>query len=359
MPLVTPVTLGLLAPAALLLLLLTAVSCSESNTVGQRLPRVGDEIVVCGQFFHTGTKVVLWTDPGGFDAYRVENHFGDPQKSQWTGPTPDGPQTPNRYGPNRLDPLDPRFAAVRATGWDLPTLRSVVDQFVIHYDGTLRSADTFKTLHDQRGLSVHFMLDIDGTIYQTLDLKERAWHATIANGRSVGIEIANLGAFPAGTKVPGFARYQPSGLHMGLVNSPNDCWLNGQLTETGAFWFLPNPGSKSNPQVHVNGPALGKIHDQNLWQMDFTHEQYRSLAQLTTALTRIFPNLPATYPKDEKGQVLTRQLTSEEFAKFHGILGHYHIQSNKIDPGPAFQWDWLIKQVKAGKIVDPMPFAYD
>ena len=39
------------------------------------------------------------------------------------------------------------------------------------------------------------MLDLDGTIYQTLDLKEGAWHATDANGRSIGIEIANIGAF--------------------------------------------------------------------------------------------------------------------------------------------------------------------
>jgi N-acetyl-anhydromuramyl-L-alanine amidase AmpD len=37
------------------------------------------------------------------------------------------------------------------------------------------------------------MLDLDGTIYQTLDLKERASHATIANSRSIGIEIANMG----------------------------------------------------------------------------------------------------------------------------------------------------------------------
>ncbi len=46
------------------------------------------------------------------------------------------------------------------------------------------------------------MLDLDGTIYQTLDLKEQAWHATIANGRSIGIEIANIGAYPAGAPNP-------------------------------------------------------------------------------------------------------------------------------------------------------------
>ena len=42
------------------------------------------------------------------------------------------------------------------------------------------------------------VLDLDGTIYQTLDLKERAWHATTSNTRSIGIEIANIGAFAPG-----------------------------------------------------------------------------------------------------------------------------------------------------------------
>jgi len=40
------------------------------------MPKSGDEIVVCGQLFHTTTKVVLWTDPGGYDAYRVVPRFG-------------------------------------------------------------------------------------------------------------------------------------------------------------------------------------------------------------------------------------------------------------------------------------------
>ena len=85
---------------------------------------------------------------------------------------------------------------VRGGGWDLPTLQDVVDQFVIHYDVCGTSQTCFHVLHDQRGLSVQFMLDVDGTIYQTLDLKERARHATISNNRSIGIEIANIGAYP-------------------------------------------------------------------------------------------------------------------------------------------------------------------
>jgi N-acetyl-anhydromuramyl-L-alanine amidase AmpD len=85
---------------------------------------------------------------------------------------------------------------VKEQGWTLSDLQEQVDQFVIHFDVCGTSRQCFKILHDIRGLSVQFMCDIDGTIYQTLDLKESAWHATISNSRSVGIEIANLGAFP-------------------------------------------------------------------------------------------------------------------------------------------------------------------
>ena len=88
---------------------------------------------------------------------------------------------------------------VRKEGWDLATLQDVVDQFVIHFDVCGTSRRCFGVLHDERGLSVHFMLDLDGTIYQTLDLKESAWHATQANSRSVGVEIANMGTFKPGS----------------------------------------------------------------------------------------------------------------------------------------------------------------
>src|SRR5207249_270160 len=81
-------------------------------------------------------------------------------------------------------------------GWDLPILQDKVDQFVYHFDVCGTSSQCFFILHDVRGLSVQFMCDIDGTIYQTCDVKERAWQATIANHRGIGIEIANIGAYP-------------------------------------------------------------------------------------------------------------------------------------------------------------------
>src|SRR5687767_9702010 len=139
-----------------------AVRPAFNTQIGQRVARVGDEIIVCGQLFHTGAPVVLFTDPGGYDAYRVERRFSPYKQASWDESIKARPdlKTPNRYGP-REDILTPeQLERVRGGGWDLPLLQSVVDQFVIHYDACGLSKICFDVLHDNRGLSVHFLLDL-------------------------------------------------------------------------------------------------------------------------------------------------------------------------------------------------------
>jgi hypothetical protein len=121
-----------------------------------------------------------------YDAYRVERKFAPADKADWNASHTENPalESPNRYGFRRTVPLSPeRLERARTNGWALEDLQGVVDQFVLHYDVSGTSRRCFQVLHDQRGLSVHFMLDVDGTVYQTLDLKERAWHATSSNSR--------------------------------------------------------------------------------------------------------------------------------------------------------------------------------
>ena len=189
--------------------------CKTAPRPGTFEPRRGDEIVVAGQFVHTGTRVVLWMDPGGYDAYRVERRFSPIDKAigklrrRKSGAS--GRPTATTCARSGLSTKE--IERVRGGGWDLPLLQRVVDQFVIHFDVCGTSRQCFKVLQDMRDLSVHFMLDLDGTIYQTLDLKERAWHATTSNSRSVGIEIANMGAYPVNGKNP-FAEWyakEPNG----------------------------------------------------------------------------------------------------------------------------------------------------
>src|SRR5437016_5420734 len=135
---------------------------ADSANVGVPLARSGDEIIVCGQYFHTGTPVVLWTDPGGYDAYRVHRRFVPYERSNWHATTQETKeiQFPNRYN-TRAAATTQEAELVRGGGWPLNLLQKKVDQFVIHYDVTGTSQQCFKVLHDQRDLSVHFLLDID------------------------------------------------------------------------------------------------------------------------------------------------------------------------------------------------------
>ena len=64
------------------------------------------------------------------------------------------------------------------------------NMFVIHWDACLTSASCASVLKE-RGLSVHFCLDNDGTIYQLVDCDDIAFHAGTVNSTSIGIEISN------------------------------------------------------------------------------------------------------------------------------------------------------------------------
>lgn len=264
----------------------------------------GDEIIVAGRRFHTGTRVVTWLEPSGYNGY-----VGVPPLLVRRSALP-AAQT----------------EIIERNGWDLLSLQRVVDQFVLHYDACGTSRTCFEVLKS-RGLSIHFLLDIDGTVYQTLDLQERALHATTSNDRSVGIEIANIGAYP-----PDAAR-------------PLEEWY--QRKPDGST-LLTIPKRFSEPRILTAGfrghPARadrveGILQGQRLVQYDFTPEQYTALAKLTAALCRVFPRIRADYPHGFFGdEPLSKKMNDSRLARYRGILGHYQLQENKVDPGPAFDW---------------------
>lgn len=283
--------------------------------------RHGDEIVACGRFFHTGAPVVLWLDPCGYDAYRVECRFTPDRALPADAVHADSPA---RYGSFRRHMPPDDTAAVRENGWELEMLRKHVDLFVLHYDACGTSRRCFKVLHDVRGLSVHFLLDVDGTIYQTLDLKERAWHAGPANDRSIGIEIANMGAYEDRAKLD--AWYSRNAQGRVFFEPPLTDGRTGIRTPE----FVAYPAQ--------NEAVRGRIHNRDLWQYDLTDAQYDSLTKLVAALTRVLPRIRPDAPRRPTGEIRADALTPDELARFSGIVGHYHITESKVDPGPAFDW---------------------
>jgi N-acetylmuramoyl-L-alanine amidase len=278
------------------------------------LAQAGDSIVACGEKFSIRAPVVLWSDPGGFDAYKV-----DPSLPKMTT---DG--KPRGKGYDVRKSLDEKAR--------LDALREVVDQFVLHYDVCGVSKTCFKVLKD-RGLSVHFMLDLDGTIYQSLDLRERAWHATIANGRSIGVEIANIGSYrvdAATDPLSDWYKKDPDG--------------KTRITIPKRFgeqkWRLPD----FVPRPRRPNPIIGEVQGRRHRMYDLTAEQYDSLIKLTAGLTKVFPKIRCDYPRDEKGNLVPHKLPDDQLARYTGVLGHFHVQTNKTDPGPALDWDYIINE---------------
>jgi N-acetyl-anhydromuramyl-L-alanine amidase AmpD len=102
--------------------------------------------------------------------------------------------------------------------------------------------------------------------------------------------------------------------------------------------FIARPARKE--------PVLGPVQGRPLQQYDFTPEQYAALVKLTATLCKVFPNIRCDYPRGADGKLLTSKLPDDELNRYQGILGHYHVQTNKVDPGPAFQWEHVIAGAK-------------
>ena len=152
------------------------------------------------------------------------------------------------------------------------------------------------------GLSAHFMIDTDGTIYQTLDLAERAYHAEQENSMSVGVEICNRG------------RYNPAEMHK----------------------LPPEWQTRPRREVVINGFKYNAY--------DFRPEQYESIVALTRTLLRIFPKMKPEVP-EKNGEVILETL--QDPLSFHGIVGHLHVDldKQKWDPG-ALDWKRILRALQ-------------
>ena len=278
-------------------------------------------IIVCGQRVPVDAPVVLWTERPYYDAYSRTHRF-----------QPKAGRVLAEEGPRLLEGRAARgeLPELAAGSDDLELLRQHVSQFVIHYDVCASSRRCFEVLQDMRGLSVHFMLDVDGTIYQTCDVRETCWHASQANKASIGIEIANIGAYPVGAGAEVLdAWYESDSEGVYMVYPP---WFGETGVRTQGFTPRPRRAER------VRGMAHGAEFEQH----DFTAEQYRSLAALTRALCDVL-EMPLAVPSDSEGKPRTDALSDAELAAWSGLIGHQQITTRKSDPGPAFDWQHLFE----------------
>jgi N-acetyl-anhydromuramyl-L-alanine amidase AmpD len=153
---------------------------------------------------------------------------------------------------------------------------------------------TLRTRKNERGqllnLSVHFLIEPDGTIVQYVDADMRCVHAGAANDDSVGIEVVN----------PASMAPVVAGVRRELIRE--------------------------------------EIHGRDVTYTAFTVEQVSSTIALNAALTKFYGlPWPMRVPMDGK-RVRSTTMPLAEFETFVGSVGHYHVDFTKPlkrDPGVA------------------------
>ena len=161
--------------------------------------------------------------------------------------------------------------------------------FVNHWDVCLSSESCAMVL-GRRGISVHFCIDNDGTIYQLLDTQHGAWHAGNGkvNHRSIGVEISN--AY--------YPKYQD--------------------------WYVKNGFGERPIQ------EFGNVHGRTLDPfLDFYPVQIEALKALWKAVHKGI-GIPLTVPEDDHGTSTTVDSKASR-GTFEGFISHYHITRRKID----------------------------
>ena len=187
-------------------------------------------------------KVILWNDEGGLSCNKKGNYI-------------------NRAGKVDRDP----------------------SLFVTHWDVCLSSKSCVKVLN-KRGLSIHFCIDNDGTIFQCLDTQHVAFHAGMYNQKSIGVEVSTAYSL----------KYQS--------------------------WYKRNNFGE-RPVIEnavVHGKKLKPF-------LGFYDVQKQALAALYEAISRA-TGIPLKSPPEKSG--VSSAIYSEDLSCF---CSHFHLTRKKID----------------------------
>lgn len=188
-------------------------------------------------------KVVLWTDEGGYECKEgtYSSYAGKPDRK-------------------------PHY-------------------FVNHWD-VCKSTKSMAKVIAKRGISIHFGIDLDGTIYQLLDTQHAAWQAgkRLWNHDSIGVEICN----------PYYEKYQ----------------------------------DKDNPRPVIKD---GEVHGTKMKPfMGFYPVQIEALTALWAAIHEA-TGIPLEVPLEDNGEQVKGVDSRCEASKFSGFINHYNLTRRKID----------------------------
>ena len=228
-------------------------------------------------------------------------------------------------GPVRLDEMDAVVTPPAASGGPpaidrsthaLPAhqyyaARFTKDLIVLHFTAgrSAKSAvDTWKS--NAEHVATAYVIDLDGTIYETFSPEFWAYHLGIKGGtaqerRSIGIEIVNVGPLQVAKDRPGVLTWWPRDWNEKFC----------QLDE---------------PDKYVESAYRGKRYFARFGdaQMDATARLVNELCE-RFSIPRRLPGAAQRLEKDAS------------FASFSGVATHANFRDDKWDVGPAFDFDRL------------------
>ena len=169
---------------------------------------------------------------------------------------------------------------------------------VLHWTGGIRPpSGVFETLRNRKGprspdgLSVHYVVGVDGEVVQMAPHSLVCLHASGVNEWTVGIEVVN----------PAY---------------PKTAVAKLERTKRGVRRDVYTDRVRSRP----------------ITMLDFTAAQTDALLVHVEWLCDVL-RLPRAVPTAPDGSLLRRQMSDEELASFRGVLGHFHCHSTRNDPG--------------------------
>lgn len=169
-----------------------------------------------------------------------------------------------------------------------------IKSFVTHWDVCLNSMSCAKVLK-KRNVSVHFMIDNDGTIIQLHDINDSCWHAgnRNVNKNSIGVEVSNAyylkyqnwykknvgeerpimsDALAQNSKLGDFTWFYPiqiealKALYMALhegcgipLEAPSTQWAYDKLAGSGKFYGFMNHFHCNKRKIDCGGLDIEKI----------------------------------------------------------------------------------------------------
>lgn len=210
-------------------------------------------------------KVVLWSEPDGLECVKNKRYYDHSGK-------------PDRKPTN----------------------------FTVHWDVCL-STESMARVINRRGISIHFGIDNDGTIYQLLDTQHGAYQAGhwYGNKHGIGLEIAN--AF--------YTKYQG--------------------------WYEKNIGAPR--PVVPKGEAV--VHGRGLQEhLGFYPIQIEALKALMKAI-HLGLGIPLEYPQNSDGSLCTTVHPGVSGGTLAGFNNHYNFTRKKIDCA-GLPLDEIVKDIK-------------